>query len=209
MSSLFCKRSTLGLCIFFISISCCQAQAIWELGARAGSVFYLGDENITIFNKVPQPALAVFARWNANPRWTTKIQFASASISSPFDQQFQEVSFQEEFNFFEYGLLNGDSWTNRFSPYICGGIALTSFDNRRGEAAFSLAVPFGFGIKYKIFKRINVGMEWTMHKLFTDNFDYVANPRQLKPSRTANNDWYSMCMLSIGIDLGDRSRFCK
>jgi hypothetical protein len=187
----------------------CNAQAIWELGVKGGTDFYLGDKNSTIFNDL-QAVWGIYARYNWNCRWATKLQFASGNIDSPIDQDYTDVSVQQEFNFFEYGLKGNESWTKNFSPYICGGFGIYTFDGINDKSNIQLNIPFGVGVKCKVLKYVNIGLEWTLHKLFTDQFDKCANPYEYdKTSNATGNDWYSMCTLMLGIDLGQRGKYCK
>lgn len=201
------KKIIVGLIAFFVSVAV-NAQARWELGLKGGTDFYLGDANATLFNKI-QPTFGAFARWNTNYRWVTKLQGISGSIKKPFDQNFFEVSIQEEFNFFEYGMMNSPSWTRLFSPYITLGIGLTTFNGARDEAVFCGSIPMGVGVKWKVFNKMNIGLEWTIHKLFSDKFDYMDNPRRTNSQRFINNDWYSLATLMVGFDLGNRNSYCR
>jgi len=202
------KRLIIGIFLLFILFSGSRAQAVWEIGVKGGTNFYLGDLNSTIFNGI-QPLVGGFVRYNKNPRWDSKLQLVSAEIKTPIKQNYVDLSVQEEFNFFEYGLLNSDSWTRFFSPYIFVGLGAVSFTDSNDKVVFAPNVPFGLGVKWKVFRRINIGLEWSLHKLFTDKFDYVDNPYNANASIFTNNDWYSMGALMVGIDLGDRSRYCR
>jgi hypothetical protein len=202
------KRNIITIGFFVVFAFTSNAQALFDVGIKGGTTFYLGDINSTLFNKF-QPIGGAYFRYNINSRWATKLQGTLGKITDPMNQKFMDISLQQEFNFFEYGLLKTGDFEYTFSPYICVGIGLTSFINNDNDAIFSPNIPFGVGIKYKVLNRINIGLEWTMHKLFTDNFDGVDNPYQIEKSSLMNNDWYSMCTLSIGIDLGERYKFCK
>jgi len=201
------KKVIIGIFMLFTLIPICKAQAIWEAGIKGGTNFYLGDVNSTIFNKL-DPVYGIFARINANPRFATKFQFATGSIKSLFEQQYSDLSVQEEFNFFEYGLLNSDSWTRFFSPYIFGGIGVSTFTDSNKQI-LTPDIPFGFGVKYKVFDKVNIGLEWSMHKLFSDRFDHINNPYQNTTSAFTNNDWYSMATLMLSVDFGNRSSYCR
>jgi hypothetical protein len=122
-------------------------------------------------------------------------------------QRFTDLSLQEEFNFFEYNLLNSGSWTRYFSPYIFAGVGLGLF-KQDDKMIYAPNIPFGFGVKYKLIKRVNIGLEWSMHKLFTDKFDAVDDPYANKGSGLINNDWYSMATFFISFDFGNRGEYC-
>ena len=186
-----------------------RAQALWEIGGKAGESFYLGDLNRTLFNDMA-PGIGGYFRCNWNPHWATKLQADIARAGSPLKKNYANADVQMEFNFFEYGEMNSLLWSRYFTPYICGGIGLGAYNNERKSLRYTVSFPFGVGIKCKVFRRYNIGLEWTMHKLCTDKYDNIDNPYQFeKRSSFINNDWYSLCMLFVGIDLGDRNRFCK
>lgn len=208
MSFILSKRILVVAFVLCFIFPVAQAQAIWELGAKGGTDFYLGDRNSAIFNKI-QPVLGLYVRKNQNPRWVTKVQFASGRIDSPMEQNYVDFSLQEEFNFFEYGLLNSESWTRFFSPYICVGVGLSLFTGVSDESIFTPNMPFGVGVKWKVLKHVNIGLEWTMHKLFSDKFDYVDDPYKINGTSYTKRDWYSMCTLMVGFDLGNRSSYCR
>ncbi len=185
-----------------------SAQALFDVGFKGGTTFYLGDLNAVLFNKV-QPVYGAYFRFNINSRWTTKLQGSMGEITQPMKQKFTDISLLQEFNFFEYGLLPTGEFQYTFSPYLCVGVGITGFKTER-EMVFSPNIPFGIGVKYKLFNWINIGVEWTMHKLFIDSFDGADNPYQISDaSSTMNNDWYSLCTLNLGFDLGERNKFCK
>lgn len=207
MSFSFNKRYIVSILVLFVLITTSIAQAKWEAGAKAGTTFYLGDRNSTIFNSI-DPVYGGFLRINVNSRWVTKIQFTTATIKTDFKQRFLDFSVQEEFNFFEYGVLNSNKWTRFFSPYIFAGISLGTYEE--GDyAIFAPNIPFGLGVKYKVFPKVNIGLEWCMHKLFTDAFDNRSNPYKNKEFGLSNKDWYSMATFILSVDIGNKSSYCR
>ncbi len=202
------KRLIIGCFVLFCTLPAARSQAMWELGVKGGTDFYLGDVNSTLFNAL-QPAFGAYTRYNINYRWVLKMQGMAGYVNQPFKQDYVDASVQAEFNFFDYGMMSSSSWTRWFSPYICAGLGLSIFENINEKRVFSASVPFGVGVKLKLFKKMNISLEWTMHKLFSDEFDYVNNPLKQEMAWLANRDWYSMATIMIGIDLGDKSRFCR
>lgn len=197
------------LSLLTLNINDVEAQAPWEVGVKGGESFYLGDANRTLFNDF---ALAggAYVRYNWNPRWTSKIQIAYGTINSPIDNDYLTGDVQMEFNFFPYGQMLSSIWSRFFTPYITAGLGLNSFDDRRGKMCYAVNIPFGIGVKCKIYNRINIGLEWTLHKMFNDKFDYLDNPYNYEQhSSVANKDWFSMATLFVGIDIGNRNRYCK
>jgi len=99
----------------------------------------------------------------------------------------------------EYHLLNLNY--NRYSPYFFAGLAVYKFNpyayaatgekvylqplstEGQGLAAYpdrkpykltQLAIPFGAGVKFKLTKKLRVGAELGLRKLFTDYFDDLS-----------------------------------
>ncbi|MFA8300442.1 MAG: DUF6089 family protein [Hyphomicrobiales bacterium] len=165
-----------------------------------------------------------------------------------FNSKITDIAATVEFNFLEY--YTG-SITNYFTPYIFGGIGiimfnpeadgqnlrnlgtegqLVGFDGRSRYNKTTLAIPFGFGVKYSINKKLCLGFEWGMRKTFTDYIDDISttyyldninpdDPAQYYSDPTANhkpnaqrgnpktNDWvnYTGITLTYKIDLEDKS----
>lgn len=191
----------------FVLLPVIKAQAKWEIGVKGGANFYLGDRNTTLFNHL-DPVYGAFVRINSNCRWATKIQFATGSIKSDFQQRYIDFAVRQEFNFFEFGLLNSSNWTRYFTPYIFGGFGMGSF-NEASYAVFSTNIPFGVGVKYKVLPKVNIGLEWSMHKLFSDAFDSRTNPYDNEESKWTNKDWFSMATFMISFDFGNKNSYCR
>ena len=203
------KKLIISVLILFMLIPISKAQATWELGAKAGTAFYMGDGNSTIFNGI-DPVYGGLVRINANCRWATKVEFATGIIKTDIaiNQSYVDFSIQEEFNFFEYGLLNSDKWTRFFSPYVFAGLGLGSY-SKGDYVVFSPNIPFGIGVKYKVLSKVNIGLEWSMNKLFTDEFDNTSNPYYNDESPWSNKDWLSMAVFFISFDFSNRNSFCR
>lgn len=117
-----------------------------ELGLFVGAAYYNGDLNPgTPFQFSPQPAIGMFYRYNFDTRLAIKLGymqgtlqdlkiFTPATIGNPtiYDNNFisfktpvKEFSAQFEMNFCEFSI---DGENNRISPYIFGGVGLTSYN---------------------------------------------------------------------------------
>jgi hypothetical protein len=111
-----------------------------------------------------------------------------------------EGSSQIVFNFlpFEIGVTQ-EGWLFPFTPYMFWGLGMFYFDPRaeyegtwyrlrqldtegQGTAAYNvkpysriqLSMPFGFGLKFGITRRMAIGLEWGMRRTFTDYLDDVS-----------------------------------
>lgn len=185
------------------------AQHPWEVGGKGGYAFYLGDYNRTFFRPYGMGG-GVYARYNWNAHFATKVQALVIDIKKPISNTVVDVDAQQEFNFFPFGQMNSLLWSRRFSPYISLGMGVNTFQDRRKSTLFAFNMPFSFGLKVKLKDRINLGLEWTMHKLFTDDFDGSNNPYDYqKRSPWMGKDWFSLCAINLGVDIGEKGRFCK
>jgi hypothetical protein len=154
-----------------------------------------------------------------------------------FKTNINDFSLVAEFNFWEY--FTG-SRKNYFTPYIFGGVGFFTFKpfNFNGvnlqahgtegqqlgyedtdgvvRAPYNLwgvSLPFGFGFKYSLSRRLALGLEWGMRKTFTDYIDdisttyYTTGDLVSDPTGThsagmqrgneANDDWYNFTLLSV------------
>ncbi len=207
-----------------------------ELGVIGGASFYIGDANPNkLFNRSGL-AIGALCRYNFNPRYALKLSIVHAEVAGdtrdypnkfPHDQfmafkrSFWDVGLNFEFNFVDYG-LPGYSHDNKwFSPYIFIGAGFTSSSAGDSSDSFRLNfnMPFGAGVKLKLNYRFNIGLEWSMHTLFVDDFDVAGyqdplfddldNPYGFEGiSSTKNNDRYSIAKVFISIDMFKR-KHCK
>ena len=71
-------------------------------------------------------------------------------------------------------------------------------------------LPMGAGIKYKLKERLNLGLEFTMTKVFSDHVDGVLSDLyQIESSFIKNTDWYSTITVSVTYDFGERCVVCN
>ena len=102
-----------------------------------------------------------------------------------------------EINFLEY-IAGSDK--HRFTPFVFAGVSvfhfnpktwymgkeyelqplgtegqgLTAYPDRKPYALTSIAIPFGFGIKWSVSQTVSIGLEWGLRKTFTDYLDDVS-----------------------------------
>ena len=73
------------------------------------------------------------------------------------------------------------------------------------------------GFKYKLKNRLNIGVEFSMRKLFSDDFDVTSNesewsldaPYGISSSFLKNKDWYSLTMIFITWEFSTREDPCR
>lgn len=195
----------------------------YEIGGAAGTSFYMGDANKTALFHSLRPALGAVFRNNINFRWAIKTNlywgkvagdtndFSDAfpnNFQTSFSRSFFDLGSQAEFNFFPYSDKYAYLNTKRITPYVLMGLGLTL---ATGDGSFfSVNLPMGLGVKYKIVNRLNLGCEFTTRKLFGDSFDSkeLKDPTGVKSSFFKNKDWYSTFLISLTWDFGPRNGTC-
>lgn len=218
--------------LFFLitfTASICSQEYKYEIGGAAGSSFYMGDANKTKLYLHPGITGALLVRYNISFHWAVKTNLLAGNVSGntedsgnmfPFEQQsafhrtFAELGTQVEFNFFPYSDKYAYMGTKPYTPYLFAGGGITY---ATGENDFlNVNIPLGGGFKYKIKERMNIGIEFSMRKLFGDNFDVTQDdsewnlktPFGIRSSRMKNQDWYSITMIYLTWDFGMREDPC-
>lgn len=222
---------------FWIILSCwftlstiLQAQEYrYEIGGAAGTSFYMGDANKNNLFKYPGIAGGLLMRYNISLHWAVKANILAGRVTGKsdgsgnyfpygadhaFSRTFGETGAQVEFNFLPYSDRQEYLQTSRYTPYLLAGAGLTVAS---GERLFlNMSVPIGAGVKYKIKNRMNIGIEFSMRKLFGDDFDVtwngtepdLDNPYRIQGSLLKNKDWYSITMIYMTWDFGLRRDPC-
>lgn len=217
------------LCCLFVSAGLHAQEYRYEIGGAAGTSSYMGDANKSCFFRHPGIAGGLLMRYNLSLHWAVKANILTGSVSgntaesgnsfpfgsqSAFHRTFTEVGSQVEFNFLPYSDRYEYQHTKRYTPYLLAGAGLTY---ATGERSFLNAnIPFGAGLKYKIKNRMNIGIEFSMRKLFSDDFDVTQNgaewnlqhPYGIQGSRLKNQDWYSITMIYLTWDFSLREDPC-
>jgi hypothetical protein len=228
------QRLTVGIFLFFISCATVVAQEQaqeykYEIGGGIGTSMYMGDANSTSLSQGWNPAFDVIFRRNFNLRWALKTNLRMGKVNGNTENQknvfpdFAQVSFsrtfyelggQVEFNFMPYSDKFPYLNTSRVSPYVLTGFGLTLAPGN-SETFLGLSLPLGIGVKYKVGNRLNLGLEFSSHRLFGDAFDApdkngfnLNNPYNVQSGLFKNKDWYNTLMFSITWDFGPICRDC-
>jgi len=204
------KRLLLIFTIIFPSFIFAQYT---EVGIFLGASNYIGElsnDNSTLYWNETKPAFGILGRYNLNEKISVKgglnygwisgddANTANQSIRErnlSFKSRLLELSLTGEWNFMgyePYGLKKP------FSPYLFGGVALTSFNPKaqfegetvalsplgtegQGISGFEspysktiIAIPLGFGVKWAINDAMNVGFEAGARLTFSDYLDDVG-----------------------------------
>ena len=194
-----------------------------EIGAAVGTSFYMGDANRTQLYLHPEFSGGLLHRYHLNWHWAVKSNLYAGRVSgdtkyannqfpnnnqATFQRTFVDLGSQIEFSFFPYS--NGFSYLNTrpYTSYLFIGAGLTYATGN--HSFFNVNVPLGVGFKYKIKDRLNVGVEFSIRKLFGDDFDVTDKnmdwsldaPFGVKSRWYKNRDWYSLTMLFISWEFG-------
>lgn len=219
----------ISLWVFLVPIATNAQEFKHEIGGTAGASFYLGDANKTKFYLHPGMSGGIIYRYNINFHWAVKANLLAGTVSGktedsgnvfPFEAQtsfkrtFSDAGAQVEFNFLPYSDKYDYAGTKPFTPYIFAGIGTTFATGK--NLFFNANVPLGVGFKYKIRNRLNLGMEFSMRKLFGDDFDVTEKntdwslnaPYGIKSSFLKNRDWYSLTLFFLTWDFGLRNDPC-
>lgn len=204
-------------------VSAQQETYKFDLGVQLGMDGYLGDVNESSIFSNPGFAGGVSFRYLPDVRWAIRGVFNAYSLSgdsSKFDNVFpggETYSFKStaydlgariEFNFFAYGIGETYKHLRRWSPYLAVGIGAT-YATCDGQSSFAPNIPMAVGVKYKLKERWNLGLEFSMTKVFGDKVDgELSDLYQIKSSFLKNTDWYSNISVSISYEFGKRCVTC-
>jgi hypothetical protein len=132
-----------------------------------------------------------------------------------FKRNFFKLGGQVEFNFLPYSDKFAYLYTSRIAPYLLTGLGVIVAPGKNRTFA-GLYFPLGLGVKYKIRNRINLGVEYTVNKMFRDSFDApdkegfnLDNPYRIKSGLFKNKDWCNTLMFSVTWDFGPNDRKCE
>ncbi len=121
-----------------------------------------------------------------------------------FKRYFFDVDARFEVGFLPYDAFGNDPTRYSFSPYFSLG---AGFGYSGGTPYLQL--PISFGIKYRLFYRVTMGVEWAFRKTFNDNLDGWENIRRdtyqnVIKTTVNNNDWISYVGVYFTYQLADR-----
>jgi hypothetical protein len=117
-----------------------------------------------------------------------------------------DLSALYELHFLPYGFQQDFREFKRISPYIQMGLGLTY---GTPSNAFTFNIPLGAGVKFKVSRRVNLGLEWRMHFTPSDKLDGLKAPLGIKSGGFRNKDYYSFTQLTITYDLAPRCPTCN
>lgn len=201
-----------------------------EIGGALGGSFYMGDANYsTLFRKV-NIAGGLIGRYHLNPHMSIKLNLLMAQIagdtqlsdnkfpegqSTQFKRTLYDLGGQFEYNFFGFGAGKSYKGKKRLTPYLLGGLGIT-YAPQPATSIFTVNIPMGIGLKYKLTERLNLGCEFSMRFTLSDQLDVTQkeglllnDPYQIKGSGFKNKDTYSVTTISITYDISPKYRRCN
>ena len=198
-----------------------------ELGVGGGMAGYLGDFNGNL-TKDLQPMGSLLARYIFNPYYGLKLNvmfgkmkgssadvktYYPAFAETPYEFNNSLVGFDLtfEYNFWPYGTGRDYRGAQRVTPFVFGGLGGTYVSIKDGDkkSAFTANVPIGIGVKYKINKRMNLGLEWAMHFTLGDELDGQKDPYGITSSGAfKNTDCYSTLQVPLTYSFSARCSTC-
>ncbi len=190
--------------LLIFSIQCFHAVAQYnEVGAFLGTANYMGDlSGQRLSNHHYRGAFGVFARHNANERFSVKASLTKGTISGSdanslreanrmrnlsFRTNLMELALTGEMNLSEYNIRAGKGSV----PYVFMGLAVTRFNpqaefrgtwydlqpmHTEGKKYLrnTMSVPFGLGMRFNISYKLNIGLEFGARFTSTDYLDDVS-----------------------------------
>ncbi len=199
-----------------------------EIGGGVGVNSALSDVNSRLFGNMGLAGGGTL-RFLLNPRMAVKTSLTYARLSgdasgveefypavpgqSGMEQRvfkvsggLYDLSALYEINFLPYGYVQGYQGYRRLVPYLQMGLGFTYSD---AGSAFTLNVPFGIGMKYKLAERLNLGVEWRMHLTLSDKIEGLEAPLGIKSSGFKNKDHYALTLLTLTYDISPRCPTCN
>ena len=177
------------------------AQRTADIGLWGGASNYFGDmDEVSSFSNFNANFGAYF-RYNFNARVGLRTMFLTGSIAEgglmegvpwEFNKGVQDLSVQVEINYLKYllGMKN-----TPYSSYVTFGLGVSYFNHELDPASIARfnpihnkgdaivkesviagSIPFGIGFKYTLGKRLGIGMEYQLRKLFDDKLDDLDDP---------------------------------
>jgi hypothetical protein len=179
--------------------------------------------------------LGGYFRYNFNQRVGARFMVLAGQVAGKgplqgvdweFEKSVMDISFQAEINYLKYMIGNKKAW---FTSYLTAGagvmfyspdqenilniwyfnpfhpVAGTQGSGVSNQPVTALTFPFGMGFKLNAGKRMGIGIEYQMRKIFDDKLDDLDDPLSYKKNGETvkytdfihNNDWAGFLGLHI------------
>ena len=199
-----------------------------EIGAGLGLNFMLSDLNnkwygashlsaqgMMRFIISPRMAIKTTLGYNAVKDDTEGVKdFSPAQLGQSGTERLQysmsggiiDLNALYELHFLPYGWYRNYLGHKRLTPYLQLGVGMLY--STAGKA-FTVDLPVGLGVKYKIGKRLNLSLDWTLHFTPSDKLDGLNAPAGIEGSGFHGKDFYSKTMLSLTYDISPKCPTCN
>ena len=221
------RRLVLIILVGFMAVQT-RAQSdpeyMMEIGGGVGLMGYLGDFNGTPTRDL-QPMGSVVLRRVFTPFQSLKlaagvgkVKGASKDVETyypdmadqpySFNNTLVDLSLTYEYNFWPYGTGRDYRGAKRLAPFVFIGLGGT-FVKGAEENELTANVPMGFGVKYKIGDRLNLGVEWGIHVSMSDLLDGRKDPYHVESSGMfKNTDCYSALQVTLTYSFMAKCKVC-
>ena len=199
-----------------------------EIGGGIGGSFGLTDVNSKFYGSTGLAA-DMTVRFILNPRMALKAALdygqlkgktsgikdffpadpsaaGQDKLSYKLDGTVYNLSLMYELHFLPYGYAQGYQGFRRIVPYLQAGLGLGYADAGKKVTA---SIPIGFGVKYKVAPRLNLGFDWRFHFTTSDRIDGLEAPKGITSSGFRNKDHFSFTMLTLTYDISPRCPTCN
>ena len=221
-------KKSIRLFLLFLTmpaVACAQGDVeyLMEVGGGLGLVSYLGDYNDSPL-KGQQPMLSAVLRRMINPYHGFRFGLAYGTLKGSskgvktyypgvqetpyeFSNPMIDLTATYEYNFWPYGTGRDYRGAKRLTPFVAGGLGLTFV--KADKNVFTANLPIGFGVKYKLKDRMNLGVEWLIHFSLNDKLDGSPDPYSIISSGAfKNTDCYSALQVTLTYSFMAKCRTC-
>lgn len=207
-----------------------QDDAVYrmEVGVAGGVGFMLDDTNAKYYGSTSFAGGAVM-RFLLNPRMAVKANLlygktggnttgvndfypanpsaaGSERLNYSYNGALYDLSALFEINFLPYGIGADYLGYKRLTPYLQVGLGATY--GTAGKA-FTANLPLGVGLKFKLARRWNLGLDWTIHFTLSDKLDGLEAPHAIPTSGFRGKDHYSFTTLTLTYDISPKCPDCN
>ena len=189
------KSLLISLLMLLVTLPVVAQQYKYEVGPSLGMTGYLGEANNGVLFKHPSFTVGGLSWYPDGANYV-------------FSSHLIDLGLTAEFNFLNYGRGPAYKKYKPISPYMVAGVGFVfAICDGRNQASFT--IPIGIGVKYKFKERLNLGLEFTMRKEFSDRIDGISDLYGIKHSFAKNTDWYSFVTLTATYEFGERCIKCN
>lgn len=199
-----------------------QAPYKFDFGGSLGMSGYIGEANSSNPFRHPGFTADLGARYILDTRWAFRAAVSYMGLSGntadladvlPDGAEFSfstgawDLGVRGEFNFFNYGMGESYKRLRRWSPYLALGVGVT-MASADGSTVVAPSLPMAFGFKFKPRERMNLWLEFSMTKVFSDKVDGLWELNHIKTDFYKNTDWFARLAIGFSYEFGRRCETC-